>query len=712
MVTIQRDVGTFVLAKGRISLLGPANGRAYGAVFIGEGRFTMTPPLRSEREHLLRLTKSPQVDASFRAAVFFFTDATVQELDSQLTWSAGAVLRGAEYEVQDAMKYLSDDDGWVARDIMTPLLNGGSGFFYAHLDTEHDGPLMFSVSPYQQEEVSLYTKARRGDDRTLLTRFHKRSDLETGMSLPPEALDLIRVLDYDVNTEIAGNLDVTGTTTERFVAMQANHPWVPFSLHNELEVDSVKWADGSAPQWVRPKDSGSLWVDISSASTDTSTLTFYYHGDLLDKPSRSWVRSKTFSGWYPVHAFDRPATYRLTFTTPEKYTVGTVGTPISETTEDKFVTRVWQTGPVRNVAFTIGEFDTETVGMLTGPPLTVQVNEDAHKRLTGRAIQVGIAVRTQDDMGLVVGQDLSRAASFFYQVLGPPPVPEMVASEIPYDVGLAYPGLVLLSWSTFQKTSGEGFDEMFRAHEMAHQWWGVGVRPASDHDRWMSEGFAEFSGLWYMARAKASAELYEKRLKESRERILKRRGKAPPIWMGSRVATYGYAEDYPVTVYDKGAWVLHMLRIMLTNYDDGSDDIFTGMMRDFYTSHVGKAVTTEQFVQAVEATVGQPMGWFFDEWVYGSYVPTYHFSYTLEEQPDGQTRCLVRVRQENVPPDFKMVVPIRLDFGEGRTAVARIMVSGPDTEAELPLLPLRPETVQFNPFEAVLAETKTEVWRN
>jgi len=58
--------------------------------------------------------------------------------------------------------------------------------------------------------------------------------------------------------------------------------------------------------------------------------------------------------------------------------------------------------------------------------------------------------------------------------------------------------MIHLSFATFLGLADEGEDESFRAHEMAHQWWGIGVEPASYRDAWLSEGFAEFSGMWYM----------------------------------------------------------------------------------------------------------------------------------------------------------------------------------------------------------------------
>lgn len=106
------------------------------------------------------------------------------------------------------------------------------------------------------------------------------------------------------------------------------------------------------------------------------------------------------------------------------------------------------------------------------------------------------------------------------------------------------------------------------------------------------------------------------------------------------------------------------------------------------------------------------MQWFFDQWVYGSDIPTYVFSHRYEDTPDGSVLATVRIRQENVPDDFRMFVPILLDFGDEGTATVRVDVRGPVTEVELPLLPREPDSIELNPFEAVLAETKTEGWED
>ena len=102
------------------------------------------------------------------------------------------------------------------------------------------------------------------------------------------------------------------------------------------------------------------------------------------------------------------------------------------------------------------------------------------------------------------------------------------------------------------------------------------------------------------------------------------------------------------------------------------------------------------------------MDWFFNQWVYGTDVPTYTFSWTAERDSTGYT-AHVRVRQNDVPDHFAMYVPILIKFDQGESLV-RMLVRGPMSEASIHLAAL-PKSIQVNPLESVLAEVKTEEWR-
>ena len=150
-----------------------------------------------------------------------------------------------------------------------------------------------------------------------------------------------------------------------------------------------------------------------------------------------------------------------------------------------------------------------------------------------------------------------------------------------------------------------------------------------------------------------------------------------------------------------------MLRNMMLNTRTMDENRFKAMMRDFYETYRGKRASTLDFQRAVEKHIGQPMDWFFDQWVYGTAVPTYTFSWKAETDSAGNAVRL-RVRQDDVPETFAMYVPVLITFDQGE-AILRMLVRGPTTEATV-RLPARPKQVKLNPLESVLAEVKTEGW--
>ena len=202
-------------------------------------------------------------------------------------------------------------------------------------------------------------------------------------------------------------------------------------------------------------------------------------------------------------------------------------------------------------------------------------------------------------------------------------------------------------------------------------------------------------------------EKYFKQLREWRTEIRRQREEAAPIALGMRMFERR-PKDYDLIVYRKGAWVLHMLRNLLLDTRTMNDDAFTRLMQDFYQSHRGGHASTEDFQKVVERHMNRSMDWFFRQWVYGTAVPTYVFSWQAGPQSDGKYRLRLRIRQEDVPDDFAMFVPLLIEFAEGHTIV-RVNVRGPLTEAQV-TLPEEPKRLELNPLESVLAQVRTESW--
>jgi aminopeptidase N len=146
------------------------------------------------------------------------------------------------------------------------------------------------------------------------------------------------------------------------------------------------------------------------------------------------------------------------------------------------------------------------------------------------------------------------------------------------------------------------------AHELAHQWWGIGVGCKAWTHFWLNEGMATFMADAYKEHRFGRSE-YLKEIDESRKLYEKVRDAGKdrslvfPDWL------HPTAEDRTL-VYDKGAYVLHLLREEM-----GEQAFWTGL-RAYTRKYFGKSVTTEQFQAAMQQAGRKDLTPFFNKWVY------------------------------------------------------------------------------------------------
>jgi peptidase M1-like protein len=717
-LVLQRDLARFTLKSGKLYLLTPIGGRTVAALFRGTGTFSFAPTSPVEQHRLARYENKTALEAPFTDVLLMFADTTMAELRT-LTFRAEAAPGEVRDRVRDGLKYLSDEDSQTFDpDLMGALLNGDTtDLFYAHIRRQGADPLMFTLNPHEVEAVSLSGKATRwwAQDREILSQFPRqgppRDPQRTGERTDPAEIRRY-VMNVDLPQSGIGEIAFAADAKLEITASSAVGPWVAFELFDKLKVDSARWESGEPATVFKGKDSPYLWVRVGSRMQpgETRTLSISYHGDLIER-TIDFFRIRTSVAWYPVSLEGRTlATFDLTFNTPDTYLLASVGERVDSARAGKVITTRWvTTGPIRNASFNLGLFKDYTLTESGMPPVTVMISEEAHKKLARE-----FHFAQQSKMRETVGGDVSKSLQFFQSVYGPTNIKHFYATEIPEFHGEAFPGMLHLSWVTFQKTDDQGGDEVFRAHEVAHQWWGIGVDYLTYHDRWLSEGFAEFSGLWYMQTVRHSNDKYFAMLRQYRSSIFLRKDVPGPISLGHRVQSSRDADldDYGTIVYKKGAWVVHMLRMLTLDLKTMNEDRFTVMMQDFYKSYQGKRASTADFRRIVERHTGADMGWFFDEWVHGTALPTYRVAYRTEPMEDGQFRVRLQIQQEGVPDGFLMYVPVTLDLGKDRVARVRVKVTGPRTDIDLPPMPASPKAVRFNDLEGVLAEVKMVEWKN
>jgi Peptidase family M1 domain len=713
-LTLTRDAGRFRFDKGTFYRLAPIGGRTVGAVFLGSGVFSFVPPTPVERERLARFQKADSLDAPFTSLVVFFADSTLAELQSKLQFGTGSIPPDVTQRIKSSLEYLGDEDSkTIDPDLMSTLLNGeSSGVFYATIGRSSGSPLVFVLNPHEVEGVSLWQRVRsfgwtRGSE--VICRFPAgggaRADEVFG-----ERTQQANIRHYQLNTSLtpsgSGDLSFAEDAKLEITSPTSIGPWVAFTLFEKLKVDSARWENGAAAPFFKGKDGDLLWVrlDRPLAAGEVRTLSLSYHGDLIDRFDDFYF-IKSSADWYPRTLDGRGmATYDLTYHSPKGRLFASVGEQVDSSTVGQVTTSHWVAAePIRNASFNLGFFKDYQVQEEGIPPVTVLVAEGAHRHLGGLR---------QKNMKETVGAHVAKSLRFFQYAYGPAPAKRMYATEIPYSHGEAFPGLVHLSWWTFQQTDQQGEDEVFRAHEVAHQWWGIGVDFSSYHDQWLSEGFADFSGLWYLQTVRKDNEKYFGTLNRWKNEILTDRDERAPIWLGYRAESSKDSTGYDVIIYKKGAWVLHMLRIMMLDLKTMNEDRFTETMRDFYGTYQGKRASTADFRRVAERHAGMDLGWFFDEWVYGTAVPSYRVAYRAVPADGGKYRVTLRVQQDNVPEDFRMYVPVAVDLGNNQMARMRVKVQGPKSDIELPLLPGNPKSVRFNELNGVLGDVRMVDWRD
>ena len=718
-ISFKRDVGNFKLFSGEIFFCEPFNEKITALYFEGKGEFSFQPPTKIEQDQLFRFYETKEFRKEFKKLLILFVDSTYLELKDKIV--KGNLTKRPEKingEISKRIEYLKDTDrGYSRSDYLRSLLSDTeNGFFYAHIERTIHDPVFFQINPYAVEEVSFMRRRRVVSYklREVINQFPARESLDE--SNKPNKY-FLNILSYKIESTIEDNLDFSAECAIEFESSEKHQRWITLYLYDELKVEKIIWEDGSKATFTNLPESAEVWVKIEEEYLDGNQhwLKIYYRGEILEKNEFGWIELKSSNYWYPRLDNWKKAMFGLIFHTPSEYNFVSVGDLIRKVEKDDVLTTTWMSKiPFRNASFSIGKFEKFSLQEKDLPEVNVYMSEYAYGRISGF---FKYRYPSISDASEKIAADVINSLSLYKSLFGDIPTNTINVTEIPYLHGEAFPGLVHLSWITYRQTSYEGYDEIFRAHEVAHQWWGIGVDFNSYHDQWLSEGFAEYSGLWYLLVIKDDSERFFEILEEWRDEIIDNRQylfgsgqEAGPIWLGYRTNSTATDGDYDLIIYKKGAWVLHMLRAMLLDLKTMNEDSFKNMMQEYFKNYSGKNPTTENFKKIVNKHFGEDMSWFFDQYVYGTDIPTYNFAYNTRRGNDGKYIVTCRVEQEDVRDDFKMYVPIKIVFDDESFARLRVEISGRQKVFDLPPLPSIPDEIIFNDLESVLCKVDYVDW--
>ncbi|MFY0591206.1 M1 family metallopeptidase [Roseivirga sp.] len=450
-----------------------------------------------------------------------------------------------------------------------------------------------------------------------------------------------------------------------------------------MNVDGIS-IDGQKTSFTHQNDR--LTLDYKGKKGDVKKLIISYQG--IPKTGLVIAENKhgdrTFFGdnwpdrgrhWLPTvdHPSDK-ATVEWIVTAPNYYQVIGNGRFVERTnlTDDLTLTH-WRSDvviPTKVMVMGAARFAVEEVGEVHGAPISTWVYPQDREN------------------GFY---DYSQAYSiidWFINNIGPYPYAKLANVQSKTQFG----GMENASNIFYFENSvtGERAFEGLIAHEIAHQWFGNSASEADWHHVWLSEGFATYFTNVYMEKTHGRDRFVEM-VKEQRDQIITfSKGQMVPV---VNTAITDYMKLLNTNSYQKGGWVLHMLRRKV------GDDLFWKGIRAYYKKYTLSNAYTEDLQQVFETVTGTDLDAFFKQWIYTAGQPNIFVDHSYKK---GVLNLLV-VQEQSEVFDFPLEMDIVLKDG---TIQRHVIQVNEKRQAFTLDLKEKPATIVLDPDSWLLFEGK------
>jgi len=740
-LTLKRDrvlmtfTGTFYFAP-------PVDGHVTGAVFIGQGSVRAeVPPIRFEQDNVRRLLHTDVVESDFKTAVLRFTDDTFEMIGKgaapgEPTPEATALASTFESGM------VKETGANIAGRLTASLLNRETpGFFIAQFDRGKRG--RFTCLLDFQARIPVANFGLDGGEKGLIfafrpdyfsidvwMAFYSLDDLSRGIATYSDTYDAVETTRYEMDVDLrepAARLRVNArmdlkSRMDGVRAVQFNLSENLSSYHEDriklgMHITSARLAGGRPLEFATDPWEGGFTLFLPEAVSKGQAVSVEvqvegdYMRDIEGVHGNHYPISNT--AWYPRHGYLERSTFDLVFHHNKGVKVASAGVRLREgpdpEAKNEIITEYALDVPVAAVTFAMGPFEIETAAgeKLKNVPVPTEIY-----LMPNSVIYV--------EGGFMLAE-MVNSMRFFNELFGKYPYPVFRAALHPYGFGQGLPTLLLLPPADMAGKSTFSFI----AHETSHQWWGDVVLWRSYRDQWLSEGFAQYSGVLYTGRRDKpeSARTLIEGLRDSLTSPPRtalglgtgRLNDVGPLIMGRRLSTRDTADAYSTLIYNKGALVLRMLHFLFTDQATGNGQPFFDMMRDFVRRFENKSASTDDFMAVANEHFAQTpiskrstltdLKWFFNQWVYQTYLPSYRLEYAIEAEPDGAFSVKGKVFQQGIPAGEEWFMPLPITMKLGKDKVARTVVFAIGAEAPFALrVPVKPESVELDPDMWVLSE--------
>ncbi len=669
--TLKRDAATFELNSGTVCFLQTVQGKVTGAVFVGEGRLLLTPPIPSEERSLSLLTREKEFSESFNRLVLRFTDGSYDEIKkagkpgSVASCDAG-LLSDTQHTTRKKLHY--NLDARILQDVLSPE-PGGLFVAFVH-GKKYSDKMLFVIDPHgaprvYPEEIELMTY--EDNKEGIWAAFHYSSEYAAGTAKGSQKDRCISIEHQQLDTEIEKSAHLNGKAQTTIVAQSPGVRVVPFALFPTLRVQSVTGAGGQPLNFIQEDklDDPQFWVVLSQPliKGEKYTITTTYSGkDAVSNEGGGNYFPISREDWYPNSAggsLGDYTNYDMAFRIPKGMRMAATGNLVSESIQGDRNVSVWKSEvPLAVAGFNFGKFKVEE-SKLDQPPIDVlayanenppdwvqslqQVVQDPNANMPrGVGGNYSMNEAVGGSLGNMSTTSLNKKAlaeadvsvRIYSDFFGPISYKRLeITQQTATEFGQSWPGLIYLPMTyLFDTTTRHALGNIMRAHypayvddpqgyytvvaphEVAHQWWGHAVGFNSYRDQWMSEGFADMSASMYLQYVYSKEpQRYIKFWNDERRILTERNAQgfraidAGPLTMGYRVANSREGFGTYRRLVYPKGAYVLHMVRQMMWEHKTGDQRFKETMRDFVSTYNGSAATTEDFQAMVEKHMSPEM---------------------------------------------------------------------------------------------------------
>ncbi|MEO8027143.1 MAG: M1 family aminopeptidase, partial [Bryobacteraceae bacterium] len=421
----------------------------------------------------------------------------------------------------------------------------------------------------------------------------------------------IDVEHYTIDAEINPRTQtITANVQMRFVP-QEDATILQFEFNNALSLPKIVDDSGRELQASRSAENSQIRLSLPDAlpKGKPSTLTFTYDGRLTGA-EESPVYGIKFAAIQQDHAF-------LMY--PSRWF------PVNDYTVDRFTADIRIVVPAgfRAIASGVETSDTAPADKVAyrfkastaSFPGSIAVVKGEPKALSGGGVITTFFLRDTAEMAAAYGEEIGKVMAFLTNLYGLAPKANLIVVETEKGApdGYSAPGVLFLSPRGIGKTVRTDL----LVNQIARQWWGNMVSPATRNHLWWVNGLTRYAELQYLEQSNPG--LFEIKIHDAYIEALT--VEQPPLIQSARLEDY--SPEYWAATGGKGAAVLNMLRYVI------GDEAFLKTLKAFPEQYANKSASTNDFRKVAEQMSGESLQWFFTEWIESSGAPEFKLDYTV-----------------------------------------------------------------------------------